>query len=758
MKHSVTVEFGGRPLTIETGEVAKQTSGAVMVRYGDTMSLVTAVAMPEARPDTDFMPLTVNYQEKFYATGKIPGNFFRREARPTDKETLTSRLIDRPIRPLMPDNWRFDTQIIATVMSADGENEPDGISMIGASAALMVSDIHFAGPIAGVRVGRVGGELIANPTPDQMAESDIDLFLAGSKKAIVMVEAGAQEVSEQDMLDALEFGHKSIQPVLEAQEELARKVNKPKRELPEVVDPLTDEDRSKFEGLVEAGLNKALSTTDKIERYANYKTAKSEALAQYSEEELAAKGKALKAYFDELKAKRMRGSIVNEGKRIDGRDLVTVRPINIEVGLLPRAHGSVLFTRGETQSIVTTTLGTSDDEQRLDQIEGMFFKRFMLHYNFPPYSVGETSFRLGPGRREIGHGTLAERAIKAVLPHPDDFSYAIRVVSEITESNGSSSMATVCGGSLSLMDAGVPIRAAVAGVAMGLIQEGDKTAVLTDILGDEDHLGDMDFKVAGTENGITALQMDIKIEGLSSELMHKAMEQAREARLHILGKMNDAISAPREDISQYAPRITTIQIPVDRIRDVIGSGGKVIKEIIAKTGCSINIQDDGSVSIASSVPENTEQAIQIIKELTREAELGMVYKGKATRIVDFGAFIELIPGLEGLLHVSEIDFGRVANPGDVIKEGDEVVVKVVEIDQQQGRIRLSRKAVLYMDPEELPFQDPVPPTEPPAEFRAKLEEDAERRASRGNDRGGRGGPRGGDRGGDRGGRGGGRRR
>ncbi|MEW6777536.1 MAG: polyribonucleotide nucleotidyltransferase, partial [Bdellovibrionota bacterium] len=700
MKHTVSTDFGGRPFSIESGEVAKQASGSVVVRYGDTMVLVTAVALPNPREGADFLPLTVNYQEKFYAAGKIPGSFFRREARPSDRETLTSRLIDRPIRPLFPDHWHFETQIMATVLSFDGVNEPSMAAMAGASAALEVSDIPFRGPIAGIRLGRVDGKFIVNPAPEELDASDLDLVLAASRNAIVMVEAGAKQLSEAMMLEALEYAHKAIQPILDLQEELRRKIAPKKREVPTPPEAVSASEKEAFTKAAKAGIAEGYAITEKQARYARLSKAFDDALAVLPEEGRDEKAGALGELFENLKSAHMRGMILDQGKRVDGRDLRTVRPISITPAFLPRTHGSVLFTRGETQAIVVATLGTTEDEQKLDHIDGIAFKKFMLHYNFPPYSVGETSNRLAPGRREIGHGALAERAIKAVLPSMEEFAYTIRVVSDITESNGSSSMATVCGGSLALMDGGVPIKAPVAGVAMGLILEGNKNAILTDILGDEDHLGDMDFKVAGTEEGITALQMDIKVEGITSALMKQAMDQAKDARLHVLGKMREALPAARPDISPYAPRITTIQVPTDRIRDVIGPGGKVIKEIIAKTGCSINIEDDGRVHIASADPEAAAEAIKIIQDLTRDAEVGMVYKGRVTRIMDFGAFIEILPGVEGLVHVSQLDFRRVPNVTDVCAEGEEMVVKCIEIDQAQGRIRLSRKEALYIKPED----------------------------------------------------------
>jgi polyribonucleotide nucleotidyltransferase len=652
--------------------------------------LVTAVATKTAKEGQDFFPLTVNYQEKTYAGGKIPGGFFKREGRPSESETLTSRLIDRPIRPLFPENFLNDTQIMATVVSADRDNDPGILAMIGASAALQVSDIPFLGPIAGVKVGRVDGRFICNPSAEEREKSDIDIVVAGSRDAVIMVEGGADVVSEQDMLDAIFFGHEAIQPVLEAQEELRRSAGVPKREVPP---PEADEAlRKRVEDLALAQVAEAVRIKAKTERHDRLASIATEVLAALSADFEGREGE-IKEALDELEYRLVREHIVKDGERIDGRDTRTVRMITSEVGLLPRAHGSALFTRGETQAIVAATLGTSVDEQRIDSLYGESKKRFLLHYNFPPFSVGETSFRLAPGRREIGHGALAERALQRVIPKFDDFPYTIRIVSDILESNGSSSMATVCGGSLSLMDAGIPIKAPVAGIAMGLIKEGDAITILTDILGDEDHLGDMDFKVAGTSAGVTALQMDIKITGVTREIMQTALEQAREGRLHILGKMAEALSEPRTEMSPYAPRITTIYVKTDKIRDVIGSGGKNVRGITEATGVTIDIEDTGKINIASHDMAACEKAIKMIRDLTAEAEEGKLYMGTVKKVMDFGAFVEIFPGTDGLVHISELDTERVKNVSDVLREGDKVLVKCIGIDKQ-GKIKLSRKEAL----------------------------------------------------------------
>jgi polyribonucleotide nucleotidyltransferase len=688
--HIVELEFSGRKLTIETGKMAKQANGSVVVRSGDTMVLVTAVASKSAKEGQDFFPLTVNYQEKAYAGGKIPGGFFKREARPSDNETLTCRLIDRPIRPLFPETFLNDTQIMATVISADKDNDPGILAMIGASAALEVSDIPFAGPIAGVKVGRVNGEFIANPSAEQLALSDMEIIVAASRDAICMVEGGADELAEDVMLDAIFFGHKVIQPILDAQEKLKTLAAVAKRE---VLLPTIDADlKKKAADLAYGRIKDAVRIVTKQERHKAIDAVITDTVAALSAD-YEGRGKEIKGFIGDFEYELVREHILKDGERIDGRDTKTVRPIASEIGLLPRAHGSALFTRGETQALVVATLGTSIDQQRIDSLYGESKKKFILHYNFPPFSVGETSFRLGPGRREIGHGALAERAVSAVLPAHDDFPYTIRIVSETLESNGSSSMAAVCGSSLSMMDAGIPLKAPVAGIAMGLIKEGEDVAILSDILGDEDHLGDMDFKVAGTAAGVTALQMDIKITGVSREIMKKALEQAREGRLHILGKMAETIAASRIDMSAYAPRITTIFVKTDKIRDVIGTGGKNIRNITETTGVVVDIDDTGRINIASTDKAACDLAIKMIRDLTAEAEEGKLYMGTVRKIMDFGAFVEIFPGTDGLVHISELDTERVKNVSDVLKEGDKVLVKCIGIDKQ-GKIKLSRKEAL----------------------------------------------------------------
>jgi polyribonucleotide nucleotidyltransferase len=690
MEQIVQAECCGKTITISTGKIAKQASGAVMIQSGDTMVLVTAVAMKTAKEGQGFFPLTVNYQEKAYAGGKIPGSFFKREGRPSDNETLTCRLIDRPIRPLFPENFLNDTQVMATVVSADRDNDPAILAMIGASAALMVSDVPFAGPIAGIKVGRVNGQFVANPTWEELEQSDLEIVIAASQEAILMVEGSASEVQEADLLEAIFFGHNAVQPILAAQIELAAKVGTVKREnvLPVVNTVL----KERVSALAYEGMKQAVRIKTKGERHNAIDTLRGEAIAALVPEFEGAE-KEIKAFIEDLEYDLVREHIIKDGSRIDGRDTKTIRAIATEVGLLPRAHGSALFTRGETQSIVAATLGTSVDEQRIDSLYGDSRKRFLLHYNFPPYSVGETSFRLAPGRREIGHGMLAERALQQVLPKHDDFPYTIRIVSDITESNGSSSMATVCGGSLSMMDAGIPIKAPVAGIAMGLIKEGDEFAILSDILGDEDHLGDMDFKVAGTAAGVTALQMDIKIGGVTREIMQAALAQAKDGRIHILGEMAKTISGARGDLSSFAPRITTIWVKTDKIRDVIGSGGKNIRSVTEATGVSIDIDDTGKINIASTNKEACDLAIKMIRNLTAEAEEGKLYMGTVKKVMEFGAFVEIFPGTDGLVHVSELDTERVKNVTDVLNEGDKVLVKCIGIDKQ-GKIKLSRKEAL----------------------------------------------------------------
>ena len=690
MAKKIEVEYYGRPLSIEVGRMAKQADGSALVRYGETVVLATAVAAKEVRGDTDFFPLTVDYQEKTFAAGKIPGGFFKREGRPSEKEILTCRLIDRSIRPLFADGLRCETQVIATVLSADRENDPDLVAMLGASVALEVSDIPFKGPLAGVRIGRVQGEWVINPTQSQLQESDTDIFLSGSRDAIVMVEGGAWMVPEDTILEALFLGHKAIQPLLDYQEEIKREMGKSKRSV-----PIVERDRGLVQSVDELARKKileAIAIPEKQERYKRLDEVKGEVLSQallgHPEKE-----REIKGIFEELKKDYFRQLIVDERRRIDGRGLKDVRPISCEVQVLPRTHGSALFTRGETQALVVTTLGTASDEQKIDALIGEHYKKFMLHYNFPPFSVGEVKFLRGPSRRDIGHGALAERALIPVLPKEEGFPYTLRIVSEVLESNGSSSMATVCGGSLSLMDAGVPITAPVAGIAMGLIKKGDQVRVLSDILGDEDHLGDMDFKVAGTREGITALQMDIKVSGVSREIMREALYQAREGRIGILEVMKAAISEPRTDISSHAPRIVTLKVRQEKIREIIGPGGKVIRGIVEETGVKMDVEDDGTVTIASSDEAATRRAVEMVQRITAEAEIGKIYKGTVRKIMDFGAFVEILPGTDGLVHISQLAPERVHRVTDVLKEGDEVMVKVLEIDKQ-GKIKLSRKEAL----------------------------------------------------------------
>ncbi|MFN2375857.1 MAG: polyribonucleotide nucleotidyltransferase [Candidatus Binatia bacterium] len=688
MRHEVALEIGGRRLSLETGRIAKQADGAVVVSYNDTTVLVTAVSARSMREGQDFFPLTVEYQEKAFAAGKIPGGFFKREGRLSADEVLVCRCIDRPMRPLFPEGYMYETQIIATVLSADRAGLPDVISLIGASAAVHVSNIPFDGPIAGVRVGRLGGKLVANPTMDDLETSDINLLIAAKRDSIVMVEGGGNQVPEDELLEALYFGHDQILPIIALQDELrALSGNKAKREF--VPPSISDDVLARVRELAEPHLRKAYSFTEKMERYANLDKAKAEFKASVPDD-LAAHGSEVSRAYSRVKEDIVRGDIVAKGHRVDGRSLDVVRPIDIETSILPRCHGSTLFTRGETQAIVVATLGTSADTQRIDALLGDVRKRFMLHYNFPPYSVGEAKMLRSAGRREVGHGALAERAILPVLPSADDFPYTLRIVSEVTESNGSSSMATVCGASLSLMDAGVPIKASVAGVAMGLIAEDGKFSVLTDILGDEDHLGDMDFKVAGTKTGVTAVQMDIKISGIPREVMRDALYKARTARLHILSEMEKALAAPRGEMSQHAPRIETIRIHIDKIRDLIGPGGKVIRGIVEQTGCKVDVSDDGTVLVASSDGVAMRKALDIIAGICASPEVGRIYNGTVRRIADFGAFVEILPGTDGLLHVSQIDEKRVENVRDFLKEGDKIPVKVLEVDRQ-GKIRLSLK-------------------------------------------------------------------
>ena len=687
----VELDIDGKLISIEAGDLARQAGGAVIVRQGDTMLLVTATMAGQAREGIDFFPLTVDYREKTYAAGKIPGNFFRREARPGDIETLTCRLIDRPIRPLFPKAFKNETQVVALVISHDQTNPPDVNAITGASAALMISDIPFETPIAGARISRVDGKLIFNPTYEDTANSDLNLVMAGTADGIVMVEAGANEASEDDMMAALEFGHERIKQLIEIQIKLRGLLGKEKLvvEAPQVDEEL----KSKIHEKTAAKLTEAMQISGKHERSDTIKQIREDFKAELSPEELEEKAGAIKELFHDLEKDIVRNLVLDKHYRVDGRGLADVRPITIQVGYLPRVHGSAVFTRGETQALVSTTLGTASDEQRIDSLEYKGTKSFFLHYNFPAFCTGEVKFLSGPGRREIGHGMLAERSLIPILPDKDKFPYTIRIVSEILESNGSSSMASVCGGSLSLMDAGVPIKAPVAGIAMGMIKDGDRVAILSDILGSEDHLGDMDFKVTGTLKGINALQMDIKIGGLSHDLMAKALEQAKEGRLHILGEMDKALQSPREEMSQYAPRIVTITVPKDKIRDVIGPGGKVIREIIDKTGVSIDINDDGVVSIASTDEDSAKRAVEFVQNLVQEVEIGKIYLGKVKKVVDFGAFVEIFPGTDGLVHISQICDRRIKNVSDEIQEGDEIKVKVIDVDQQ-GRVKLSRKEAL----------------------------------------------------------------
>jgi polyribonucleotide nucleotidyltransferase len=692
------VQIGGREFSIETGRVAKQAHGSVIVRYGDTMVLVTAVAA-EAERKVDFLPLTVDYIEKTASAGRIPGGYFKREGRLTETETLTSRLIDRPTRPLFPKGWRHETQIVALVLSYDRENPSDVLAMTGASTALTISDVPWAGPYAGVRVARVEGQLVAFPTFAEQAKADINITMAASRDALVMVEGGADRVSEEALIDALFFGHQAVQPILDLQEKLRAAVGKPKRafEVPQP-DPAI---AAKVKEFAFDKLRAAIDIREKQARYAALYHANKETVETLAKlPEFEKREEEINQAFDSLKKHYVRDMVLDTRSRLDGRKLNEIRQITCEVGVLPRTHGSGLFTRGETQGLVSVTLGTESDVQHIEALVGDLHKRFMLHYNFPPFSTGETKMMRGPSRREIGHGALAERALSRVLPPFEDFPYTIRIVSEILESNGSSSMASVCGGTLALMDAGVPVAAPVAGIAMGLIKEGDKYAVLSDILGDEDHLGDMDFKVTGTREGVTALQMDIKVQGLSREILSEALHQAREGRLYILDKMADCIAAPRDDLSPHAPRIITVQVKVDRIRDIIGPGGKMIRAIQEQTGCEINVEDDGTVSVASSDEASAKKAIEIIKGLTQEPEVGHFYQGVVRSIREFGAFVEIMPGTDGLVHISELANERVRQVEDVVHEGDVVIVKVIAVGRD-GKIRLSRKEALGKTPEDV---------------------------------------------------------
>ena len=682
------LEWGGRSLVVESGHLARQADGAVLVTYGETVVLCTAVADKSVREGIDFFPLTVNYQEKTFAAGKIPGGFFKREGRPSEKETLTSRLIDRPIRPLFAKGFRNETQVICTVLSHDLENDPDVVALVGGSAALTLSGIPFLGPVAAARVGYVDGQYVLNPQSEARTESALDLVVAGTHDGVLMVESQASELAEEVMLGAVTFGHEALKPVIDLIIELAEDCAKEPWSLPAV------DDHSALKGrlreMAEADLRQAYETQAKQERtdrVAAIRARVAGALAEQGED-----AAVVATVFKGLEREIVRGDILKTKRRMDGRDTTTVRPIDAQVGLLPRAHGSAVFTRGETQALVVTTLGTGQDEQIIDALESEYREHFMLHYNFPPYSVGEARFMRSPGRREIGHGKLAWRALRALMPDRMEFPYTVRVVSEITESNGSSSMATVCGASLSLMDAAVPLKAPVAGIAMGLILEESGYAVLSDILGDEDHLGDMDFKVAGSADGITALQMDIKVTGVTEEIMRAALNQAREGRLHILTEMNKALNVARHEVNVYAPRITTITIPRDKIREVIGTGGKVIREICEQTNTKIDIEDDGTIKVAATEASGGEAAIKIIRDIVAEPEVGVIYTGKVVKTLDFGAFVNFIGNRDGLVHISELADRRVTRVTDVVKEGDEVKVKVLGVDDR-GKVRLSRRVV-----------------------------------------------------------------
>jgi polyribonucleotide nucleotidyltransferase len=701
MNEVFTANFAGRPISIKANYVAKRANAGVLVTYGETVVLVTAVSHKAMRENIDFFPLTVDYQEMTFAAGKIPGGFFKREGRPNEREILTSRIIDRSIRPLFPKGFFQETQIVATVLSLDPETGSDVTAMLGASVALGISDIPFGGPIAGIRVGMEDGRFVANPSASVLEKSEIDLFLTGRKAdgassgkgydvQLVMLEGGAREIEEERLSEAIQFGLDQLRPVIELQEEMMRAIGKRKIDFqPLVIEPGV---RKEVEDRVRGPLREAFSTPEKMAREALLARVQEDVVAEYGAREGAVLP-AARAVLEEMGKKVLREKILNDHTRIDGRPYDEVRSITCEVGLLPRTHGSALFTRGETQSLAVVTLGTSSDEQRLDWIGGEEFRSFLLHYNFPPYCVGEARMLRGPGRREIGHGVLARRALLPILPDPEAFPYTIRIVSEILSSNGSSSMATVCGGSLSLMDAGVPVKTAVAGIAMGLLKEGDQVVILSDILGDEDHAGDMDFKVCGTRQGVTAVQMDIKIAGITGEIIRQALSQARKARLFILEKMEAAISEPRKDLSVYAPRITTLKVKPEKIRDVIGSGGKNIRQIVNETGVVIDVEDDGTVTIASNDAAAAAKAVAMVKWLTEEAEIGKIYLGTVKKVVDFGAFVEILPGTEGLVHISQLDRRRVQAVTDVVKEGDKIPVKVLEIDKS-GKIRLSRKEAL----------------------------------------------------------------
>jgi polyribonucleotide nucleotidyltransferase len=689
--HREELDWAGRKLVLETGRIARQADGAVFASYGETTVLATVVSAKTPKPGVDFFPLTVNYQEKAFAAGRIPGGYFKREGRPSEKETLVSRLIDRPIRPLFPDGYRNDTQVVVTVLSHDLENDPDILAMVATSAALTLSGIPFMGPVGAARVGFINGALKLNPTIDELKESALDLVVAGTGDAVLMVESEAKELSEAVMLEAVMTGHRGFQPVIDAIIKLAEKAAKEPRDLV-VVDKSDVETAVRH--IAEAELREAYKITSKQQRYNAVDAVKAKVAAKLFPEggDAPFSKEQVNEVFHDLQAKVVRWNILDTGIRIDGRDVRTVRPILAQAGVLPRTHGSALFTRGETQALVVATLGTGEDEQYVDSLEGTYKERFLLHYNFPPYSVGETGRMGSPGRREIGHGKLAWRAIRPMLPTAAEFPYTIRIVSEITESNGSSSMATVCGSSLALMDAGVPLKRPTAGIAMGLILEGERFAVLSDILGDEDHLGDMDFKVAGTEEGVTSLQMDIKITGINEEIMRVALDQAKAGRLHILGEMSKALTGARAELGEFAPRIETLKIPTDKIREVIGTGGKVIREIVEKTGAKINIEDDGTVKVASSDANAIRAAINWIKSIANDPEVGQIYEGTVVKVVDFGAFVNFFGAKDGLVHISQLAKGRVAKSSDVVKEGEKVKVKLLGFDDR-GKVRLSMRLV-----------------------------------------------------------------
>jgi polyribonucleotide nucleotidyltransferase len=714
---TVTLDLDGTPLTLETGRIAKQAAGSVVVRQGDTMVLV-AVCCAEPREGIDFFPLTVDYREPVFAAGKIPGGWFKREGKATTKETLTSRLIDRPLRPLFEEGYNGDTMVTAQVLSYDGQHAPEVLAMVGASAALIISEIPFHNPVGGVRVGRVNGQFVVNPTADQRTESDLDLLVAGTEDALVMVECGAQEVQEADMVKALEFGHQQIKALVKLQKELQAKVGKPK--MTAVKAELNQEVYQKVAAKYAERLMAALTMKVKIDSYKAIDALKKECVAELAAEQPELKG-AVVASYDLLKETLFRNAVLKQGVRLDGRRFDQIRPLNIEVGVLPSSHGSCLFTRGETQAMVTTTLGTIENVQIIDGLEEEYKKKFYLHYNFPGYSVGECKPNRGPGRREIGHGMLAERALMAMLPDPENNPYTVRVVSDITESNGSSSMATICGGTLALMDAGIKLKAPVAGVAMGLVSDGEKFVVLTDIAGQEDHYGDMDFKVAGTTRGITALQMDIKIGGITTEILTKALDQAKKGRLELLASMGDVLAAPREEFAKNAPQMHSIQLPKEKIRDVIGKGGATIRNIIEVSGCDVNIDDNGLCQVAGPTQEKLQVALKMIGELIQSAEPGQTYLGKVAKVVEFGAFVTILPGIDGLLHVSEMAPYRVANPADEVSEGQEIMVKCLSVDER-GKIKLSRKALMpAVEGQEAPAEGEAPAVsgEKPREHRER---------------------------------------